>query len=142
MCGLKATSHISVFNKRCCDSHQEGRDIRVNAMSDKYSFGATQAKKNEGNYFFVLSLECSVPQCAHKTEKPITSQQCHSGHKKCRKQVGFRGGARSVNKNSKEMCKNIWNTFKLKGRIPEKIYKKKRRRTTTPTKTRTRGMQL
>lgn len=69
MRSLKATSHISVFNKHCNDSREERLHCRVNPMSDKYSFGTAQAKKNEGNYFFVLSLECSMPRCAHKGGK-------------------------------------------------------------------------
>lgn len=60
ICGLKATSRVSVFNKHAGDSHQERCDRGL-----KYSVGATQAEKNEGNYLFVPSLECSVSPCAH-----------------------------------------------------------------------------
>lgn len=40
ICGLKATSGVSVFNKHAGDSHQERCDRGL-----KYSVGATQAEK-------------------------------------------------------------------------------------------------
>lgn len=102
-------------------------------------------QKNEGNYFFVLSLERSVPRYAHKDGKirqpilsstslgsnslvrnihvrmrsffmnlPESMQHPQSFCEKWRKQVGFRRGARSFNKTTKEPCKKYLEHLQMK----------------------------
>lgn len=74
---LNATSCVSVFNKHGGDLHRERCDRGLNPTSDKYSVGATQAESNEGNYVFVLSLECFVLTWM---ERFVTGQSCHRQH--------------------------------------------------------------